>query len=69
MGWALKDEEELTRQRSEGKVFQTEGTKWTKVEGNGWRIRSKGPVVSDEAGARLFTALGPAKHGLLHHKI
>lgn len=75
MGLALKDEEELTRQRSEGKVFQTEGTKWTKVEGNlmytgnGWRIRSKGPVVSDEAGARLFKALGPAKHGLLHHKI
>ena len=37
--------------------------------GNGWRIRSKGPVVSDEAGARLFKALGPAEHGLLHHKL
>lgn len=36
---------------------------------NGWSITSKGPVVSDEAGARLFKALGHAEHWLLHHKM
>lgn len=36
---------------------------------NGWSITSKGPVVSDEAGARLFKALGHTEHWLLHHKM